>query len=84
MGIEHVILPEKGISFAELGQQTASGMAFIGVAHMPPWPVDNFTPVKNIPTTTLSKVIELISILFSNSSFVSNKILISNLLFFLV
>ena len=49
--------PESGIAFAELGQQTASGISFTGVKQSPPCPVDSFTPEKNRPKTALSTVI---------------------------
>jgi hypothetical protein len=43
---------------AELGQQTASGISFIGVKQRPPEPSLSFTPVKKIPITTRSTVME--------------------------
>jgi hypothetical protein len=46
--------PACGIRAAEVGQQTASGISPIGVEATPPWPVDNFTPVKKIPITKSS------------------------------
>jgi len=42
---------------AELGQQTASGISFMGVKQIPQDPSLSFTPVKKIPITTRSMVI---------------------------
>jgi hypothetical protein len=51
------IRPGNGIAIAELGQQTASGMDFTGVAHAPAMPLSSFTPVKKTPMVARSTVI---------------------------
>ncbi len=52
--------PALGIDRAELGQQTASGISFMGVALIPAWPLLRITPEKNMPITALSIVISWI------------------------
>jgi hypothetical protein len=64
------------MALVELGQQTASGISFMGVKQSPPEPSLSFTPVKKIPITTRSTVIASRSLpsVFWISSTVSSRI----------